>query len=73
MVPPHFCLKRKRGEKVRLCEEVTYIPNRERVCLTKDQATQIYEEVGKNEPINIQIDSRDNSKVKKKASKRRRH
>ena len=25
------------------------------MCLTKDQATQIYEEVEKDEPINIQI------------------
>ena len=29
------------------------------MCLTKDQATQIYEEVEKDEPINIQIDSQD--------------
>ena len=38
------------------------------MCLTKDQATQIYEEVEKNEPINIQIASqgiKDKSKVKK--------
>ena len=25
------------------------------MCLTKDQATQIYEEIEKDEPINIQI------------------
>ena len=25
------------------------------MCLTKDQATQIYDEVEKNEPVNIQI------------------
>ena len=25
------------------------------MCLTRDQATQIYEEVEKNEPINIQV------------------
>ena len=25
------------------------------MCLTKDQATQVYEEIEKNEPINIQI------------------
>ena len=30
------------------------------MCLTKDQATQIYEEVEKNEPINIQIISQRN-------------
>ena len=28
------------------------------MCLTKDQATQIYEEIEKNEPINIQIVSK---------------
>ena len=33
-------------------EEDTYIPNKERTCLTKDQTTQVYE---KNEPNNIQI------------------
>ena len=67
MVPPHFCLKRKKGGKVGFCEEVTYIPSREKMCLTKNQATQIYEEVEKNEPINIQIDSKgikDKSKVR---------
>ena len=39
------------------------------MCLTKDQATQIYEEVEKNELINIQIDSKDNSKVRKRQAK----
>ena len=63
-----FLPKMKKGGKVRFCEEVTYIPNREKMCLTKDQATQIYEQVEKNEPINIQIASRgikDKSKVRK--------
>ena len=38
------------------------------MCLTKDQATQIYKEVEKNELINIQIDRqgiKDKSKVRK--------
>ena len=61
--------KKKKGGKVRFHEEVTYIPNRERICLTKDQVTQIYEEVEKNEPINIQIDSKDNCKVRKRQAK----
>ena len=52
-----FLPKKKKGGKVRFCEEVTYIPNREKMCLTKDQATQIYEEVERNESINIQIAS----------------
>ena len=54
MVPPHFYQK-KRGGKVRFSEKVTYIPNREKMCLTRDQVTQIYEEVEKNELISIQI------------------
>ena len=40
-----FLPSKKKGGKVRFCEEVTYISNREKMCLTKDQATQIYEEV----------------------------
>ena len=50
-----FLLERQKGGKVRFSEEITYIPNKARTCLTKDQATQIYDEVEKNEPINIQI------------------
>ena len=67
-----FLPKKKKGGKVRFCEEVTYIPNREKMCLTKDQATQICEEVEKNEPINIQIASQDikhESKVRKRQVK----
>ena len=63
-----FLPERQKGGKVRFSEEVTYIPNRERTCLTKDQATQIYEEVEKNEPINIQIVSQ-KIKNEKKTSK----
>ena len=42
------------------------------MCLTKDQATQIYEEVKKDEPINIQIVSQDikgESKIRKRQTK----
>ena len=46
-------------------EEVTYIPNKERTCLTKDQATQIYDEIEKDEPINIQFVSQRIGNVKK--------
>ena len=52
-----FLPKKKKGGKVRFCEEVTYIPNRETMRLTRYQATQICEEVEKNEMINIQINS----------------
>ena len=63
-----FLPKRKKGEKVRFSEEVTYIPNREKMCFIRDQATQIYEEVEKNELINIQVTSQgieNERKVKK--------
>ena len=59
--------KKKKGGKVRFCEEVTYISNREKMCLTKDQATQIYEEIEKNDQSHIQIVShgiKDESKVR---------
>ena len=55
MVPPHFLPRKKKGGKVRFSEEVTYILNREKMCLTRNQATQIYKEVEKNELINIQV------------------
>ena len=48
-------MKGKNGGKVRFSEEVTYISNKETTCLTKDQATQVYDEIEKDEPINIQI------------------
>ena len=60
-----FLPERWKGGKVRFSEEVTYIPNKERTCLTKGQATEIYEEVEKNEPINIQIISQGTENVKK--------
>ena len=50
-----FYQKSKKGGKVRFSEEVTYIPNTEKMCLTRDQATLTYEEVEQNEPINIQV------------------
>ena len=34
------------------------------MCLTKDQATQIYDEIEKNEPINIQIVSQKTENIK---------
>ena len=60
---------KKKGGQVRFSEEVTYIPKREETCLTKDQAKQIYKEIEKNEPINIQIVNqgiKDESKVRNK-------
>ena len=60
-----FLPERQKGGKVRFSEEVTYIPNKERTCLTKDQPTQIYEEIERNEPINIQIVSQRTENKKK--------
>ena len=40
-----FLPERQKGGKVRFSEDVTYIPNKERVCLTKAYGTQIYEEI----------------------------
>ena len=64
-----FLPNKKKGGQVRFSEKVTYIPNREEACLTKDQAKQIYKEVEKNKPINIQIVNqgvKDESKVRNK-------
>ena len=36
-----FLPERRNGGKVRFSEEIIYILNKERMCLTKDQATQI--------------------------------
>ena len=55
MVPPHFYQKDEKAERLDLVGKSTYIPNKERTCLTKDQATQIYDEIEQDEPINIQI------------------
>ena len=60
---------KKKGGQVRFSEEVTYIPNREKTCLTKDQVKQIYKEIEKNEPINIQTvnqGTKDEGKVRNK-------
>ena len=61
--------KKKKGGKVRFCEQVTYIPNREKMCLTKDQATQINKEIEKNDQNKSQIANqgiKDESKVRNK-------
>ena len=71
-----FLPERRKGGKVRFSEEVTYIPNKERMCLTKDQATQIYDEIEKDEPINIQFVSQrigNEKKTSKVQQKRGKH
>ena len=67
-----FLPNKKKGGQVRFSEEVTYIPNREKMCLTKDQTKQIYKEIDKNKPVNIQIvnqGTKDESKVRNKQIK----
>ena len=67
-----FLPKRQKGGKVRFSEKITYVPNKGKMCLTRDQATQIYEEVEKNEPINIQVISQgieNDKKVRKEQIK----
>ena len=62
-----FLPHKKKGGQVRFSEKVTYIPNREETCLTKDQTKQIYKEIEKNKLINIQIVNqgiKDGSKVR---------
>ena len=60
-----FLPGKQKGGKVRFSEEITYIPNKGRMCLTKDQATKVYDEIEKNEPINIQIVSQRTENGKK--------
>ena len=62
-----FLPNKKKGGQLRFSEKVTYIPNREEMCLTKDQAKQMYKEIEKNKSINIQIVNqgiKDESKVR---------
>ena len=66
-VTTSFLPKKKRGGKVRFSDKVTYIPDRERKCLTKDQTKHIYEMIEMNRPVNIHAmnqDIRDDSKVR---------
>ena len=48
-----FLPKKKKGGQVRFRDKITYIPDREEKCLTKDQAKHIYEMVEINKPVNI--------------------
>ena len=54
-----FLPKQKKGGKVRFSDKVTYIPVRERKCLTKYQTKHIYEMVEMNRPVNIHAMSQD--------------
>ena len=70
-VTTSFLPKKKKGGKVSLSDKVTYIPNRERMCLTKHHQTiHIYEMVEMNKPVNVHVmkqDIRNDSKVRMKS------
>ena len=69
-VTTSFLPKKKKGGKVRFSDKVTYIPDRERTCLTKDQTKHIYKMVEMNKPANIHAmnqDIRNDSKVRVKS------
>ena len=51
-VTTSFLPKKKKGGKFRFSDKVTYIPDRERTCLTKDQTKHIYEMVEMNKSVN---------------------
>ena len=68
MLPSHFYVRRRKVENLSL---VTYIPDRERKCLTKDQTKHIYEMVEMNKPVDIHAmkqDIRNDSKVRVKSA-----
>ena len=48
-----FLSKKKKGGQVRFSDKITYIPDREKKCLIKDQAKHIYEMVEMDKPVNI--------------------
>ena len=58
-VTTSFLPKKKKGGKVRFSDKVTYTPDRERTCLTKDQTKHIYEMVEMNKPVNINAINQD--------------
>ena len=69
-VTTSFLPKIKIGGKVRFSDKVTYVPDRERTCLTKVQTKHIYEMVEMNKPVNIHAmkqDIRNDSKVRVKS------
>ena len=48
-----FLPKNKKGGQVRFSDKITYIPNREKRCLTEDQARHIYNMIEIDKPVNI--------------------
>ena len=54
MLPPHFLPLTKKGGLDRFDKNVRYIPDKEQICLTEDQARHIYKKVEMNEIISIE-------------------
>ena len=54
MPPPHFCLKIKKAGWVRFNDKITYMPHREKKCLTEDKVRHIYKKVEMDKPVNIE-------------------
>ena len=59
MLPSHFYLRRRKVEKLDFSDKVTYILDRERKCLTKDQTKHIYKMVEMNKSVNIHAMNQD--------------
>ena len=49
-----FLPKTKKGGWVRFNDKIMYIPDREKKCLTEDQAGHIYKKVEMDKPVNIE-------------------
>ena len=54
MVPLHFCLKLRKVDELRFNDKSTYIPEREKRCLTEDQTQYIYRKVEMGKSINTE-------------------
>ena len=48
-----FLPQKKKGGQVRFSDKITYIPDREKKCLTEDQTRHIYKMIEMDKPVNI--------------------
>ena len=48
-----FLPTRKKDGWIRFSDKITYIPDREKKCLTEDQARHIYKMIEMDKPVNI--------------------
>ena len=49
-----FLPKTKQGGQVRFNDKITYLPDREKICLTEDQARHIYKKAEMDRPVNTE-------------------